>query len=167
MCEWRRIRVKIDIKTCLLLLLVLGAEYDPTLAAETSDTPRVGRLREFDRFTFEGATSFSTTNLWSGLNSSFDYPELSHPLAPRDVFLAAIGRQLQLGYQHCGFPDARIIARYDPSADRVVVQIKEGPRYLCGPVEVIGARKIPTQPIITALTTNISRWRAWARKRLR
>jgi len=33
------------------------------------------------------------------------------------------------------------------------VQIVEGPRYLCGPVEVIGALKILPQPVITALTT--------------
>lgn len=156
MCEWSRIRVKIDLKSCLLLLLVLGAEHDPALGAETNNTSRVGRLREFDRFNFEGATTFSTTNLWHSLNSTFDYPELSHPLAPRDDFLAAISRQLQLGYQHCGFPDAGITTRYDASADRVIVQIKEGPRYQCGPVEVIGARKIPTQPIVTALTENVA-----------
>ncbi len=145
--------MKLPLLPCLLFVLVLGAENDTVRGAATNDTPRVGRLREFDRFAFEGDTTFSPTNLWYTLNSTVDFPELSHPLAPRDVFLAAISRQLQLGYLHCGFPDSQIIARYDPSADRVVVQIKEGPRYLCGSIEIIGARKIPIQPIVTALTT--------------
>jgi predicted DCC family thiol-disulfide oxidoreductase YuxK len=138
---------------CLFFTLVLGAESDIARGAETNDVPPVGPLREFDRFTFEGNTTFSSWNLWCALNSTFDFPELSLPFAPRDVFLAAIGSQLYLGYEHCGFPDARIMARYDPKTDRVVVQIKEGSRYRCGPVEIIGARKISTQPIVTALTT--------------
>jgi hypothetical protein len=137
----------------LLFTLVLGSGNDVACGAETNEVPHVGPLREFDRFTFEGNTTFSASSLWCALNSTFDFPELSHPLAARDVFLAAIESQLRLGYEHCGFPDAKIIARYDPKTDRVVVQIKEGSRHLCGPVEVTGARKISTQPIVTALTT--------------
>ena len=136
----------------LLLALLLGVGCSPVRGAETNQTPRVGSLREFDRFTFEGGTNFSAQCLWLALNSTFDFPELSHPLAPRDAFLAAIESQLRLGYIHCGFPDARITARYDDKADRVVVRIQEGIRYRCGPVEVIGTRKIPTQPIVEALT---------------
>ena len=136
----------------LVLALVLGVECSPVRGAETNQTPRVGSLREFDRFTFEGATNFSGENLWLGLNSTYDFPAQSHPLAPRAAFLAAIESQLHLGYIHCGFPDARITARYDDKADRVIVHIQEGIRYQCGPVIVIDARKIPTQPIVEALT---------------
>ena len=137
----------------LLLTLALGAQSDIACGAETNDIPLVGSLREFDRFTFEGNNTFSARNLWCALNSTYDFPELSHPLASRDAFLTAIETTLHLGYEHCGFPDARITARYDPKTDRVVVQIKEGSRYLCGRVKVIGARKISIQPIVTALTT--------------
>ncbi len=136
----------------LLLVLALGAPCEPVRGAGTNNAPRVGSLREFDRFNFEGATSFSTGNLWLALNSTFDFPVQSHPLAPRDAFLRAIESQLRLGYSHCGFPDARIIASHDARADRVVVRVEEGPRYRCGPVEVIGARKMPVPPIVEALT---------------
>lgn len=132
--------------------MTLGVASRPARGAETIDPPRVGSLREFDRFTFEGATNFSGENLWLGLNSTYSFPAQSHPLAPRDAFLTAIGRQLHLGYIHCGFPDARITASFDDQADRVIVQIQEGIRYRCGQVEVIGARNIPTQPIVAALT---------------
>jgi hypothetical protein len=146
--------MKIASISCVLLALALSAGNGPVCGVETNETPHVGQLREFDRFTFEGATNFSPSSLWFALNATFDFPELSHPLAPRDVFLATIGSQLRLGYQHCGFPDARITACYNPTADRVVVQVTEGLRYLCGPVEITGARKMPTQPIVTALTVS-------------
>jgi outer membrane protein assembly factor BamA len=144
--------MKIASIPCLLIALTLGMECSTARGAETNDVPRVGQLREFDRFTFEGNTSFSGWSLWFGLNSTFDFPELSHPLAPRDAFLAAIESQLRLGYKHCGFPDARITARYDSQKDRVTVQVMEGSRYQCGPVEVVGARKVPVQPIVEALS---------------
>ncbi len=144
--------MKIASAFCFLIALALGVENSPVHGAETNLAPRVGPLREFDRFTFEGTNSFSGGNLWLGLNSTYDFPLLSHPLASRAGFLAAIEDQLHLGYIHCGFPDARITARYDDKTDRVIVQIKEGTRYHCGPVEVTGARKMPTQPIVEALT---------------
>ena len=134
------------------MALALGLECNLVRGAGTNDLPRVGPLREFDRFTFDGATTFPAWSLWLALNSTLDFPELSHPLAPRANFLAAIESHLRLGYEHCGFPDARVAARYDAKADRVIVQIKEGARYRCGPVEVIGAQKMPTQPIVKALT---------------
>ena len=144
--------MKITTAAWLLIALALGVMCNPARGAETNDPPRVGSLREFDRFIFEGTNSFSGGSLWLALNSTYDFPLQSHPLAPRDAFLAAIESQLRLGYVHCGFPDARITAHYDDQADRVIVQIKEGTRYRCGPVEVIGARKMPTQPIVEALT---------------
>jgi hypothetical protein len=137
---------------CLLITLALGVACGPACGTETNHMPRVGSLREFSRFTFEGTNTFSGGNLWLGLNSTYDFPAQSHPLALRDAFLAALESQLRLGYIHCGFPDARITAHYDGKADRVVVRIQEGIRYHCGPVEVIGARKLPTQPIVEALT---------------
>jgi len=144
--------MKITSISCLLLALALCTESGPARGTGTNDTPQVGSLRELDRFIFEGNNSFSGTNLWLDLNSTCNFPVQSHPLAPRNAFLSAIESQLRLGYIHCGFPDARITARYDSKADRVVVRIQEGSRYLCGPVEVIGARKIPAQPIVEALT---------------
>jgi len=144
--------MKIAATACLLIALALGAMCNPAREVETNDPPRVGQLREFDRFTFEGTNSFSGGNLWLALNSTYDFPIRSHPIVPREIFLDEIERQLRLGYIHCGFPDARITARYDDKADRVVVRIQEGIRYQCGPVEVIGARKMPTTPIVEALT---------------
>ena len=144
---------------CVLLALVIGS--NPVRSAETGDKPRVGPLREFDRFTFEGNTTFPARSLWLRLNNTFDFPELSHPLAPRDPFLAAIESHLRLGYERGGFPSARITAKYDATADRVVVRITEGTRYRCDSVEIIGARKIAPPPILKALTAPMADTGAW------
>jgi hypothetical protein len=148
--------MKITAITCLLVALVLDAANGPARGNETNTAPRVGRLREFGRFDFEGTNSFSARSLWLALNSTLDFSELSHPLATRDAFLAAIESHLRLGYAHCGYPDARITAHYNPQADRVLVQIKEGTRYRCGPVEVVGARDVSAPAIVEALTVTDS-----------
>jgi hypothetical protein len=101
-----------------LFSLVLWAEGNQAWAADTNGAPSVGSLREFDRFTFEGANAFTARNLWMALNSTYDFPELSHPHAPLSGFLTAIQSQLNLGYRHCGFPDAQITAQYDTLADK-------------------------------------------------
>lgn len=144
--------MKHTLTVSLVIALTLGLWNGPAQGAGTNHIPRVGALRQFDHFAFEGCTNFSGRSLWLALNSTFDFPELSHPLAPRNEFLTAIESLLRLGYMHAGFPEARITARYDARRDRVAVQVYEGRRYLCGPVEVIGARKIPKQPLVEALT---------------
>jgi len=149
--------MKIPTIAGFLLLLSLGGEFSLVHGAEAAVTPQVGNLREFDRWDFHGNATFSARGLWTGLNTTFDFPELLHPLAPREVFLAAIESHLRLGYQHCGFPNAQVAASYDANADRVSVLIQEGARYLSGPVEVIGAQKMPMERIVKSLTeTNAS-----------
>jgi len=143
--------MKISVLVCILAALVMELEV---LEAETNLEPRVEALREFDRFVFHGNQSFSTTNLWTSLNASYDFPELSHPLAPCDEFLRGIENYLQLGYLHCGFPDAHLTACCNSAASRVIVDIEEGPRYQCGGVEVIGAQSVPVSAIVDVLTVS-------------
>jgi ankyrin repeat protein len=110
-------------------------------------TPRVGDFYNLQRFVFEGAKSFTPDALREALRDTSDFFEISHPLAPQDPYLEAIQQKLLLGYQHHGFPEARIEARHDAKAGRIVVKVVEGPRYTCGGVKVSGAQKVPAAAI--------------------
>ena len=113
---------------------------------------RVGDLGDLQRLVFEGAKVFSAESLRQGLQSTRDFFEISHPLAPLDAYLEAIEGKLRLGYHHHGFPDAQIEVRHDPRAGRIVVKLEEGPRYLCGAVKVTRAQKMPSAAIVERLT---------------
>src|ERR1035441_1124542 len=115
-------------------------------------TLRVGDLGDLQRLVFEGAKVFSAESLRQGLKSTGDFYEVSHPLAPLDAYLEILERKLRLGYQHHGFPDARIEVRHDARAGRIVVKLEEGPRYVCGTVKVTGAQKMPAAAIVARLT---------------
>ena len=115
-------------------------------------TPRVGDFYDLRRFVFEGAKTFPPEALRQALRRTRDFFEVSHPLAPQETYLEAIRRRLLLGYQHCGFPEARIEARVDARAGRVVVTVEEGPRYVCGGIKVSGAKEVPAAVILERLT---------------
>ena len=117
-------------------------------------TPRVGEFYDVQRFVFEGAKTFPPEALREALQGTRDFFEVSHPLAPQDAYLEAIQRKLLLGYQHHGFPEARIEARADAKAGRIVVKVEEGPRYVCGGIKVSGAQKVPAAAIIERLTSS-------------
>ncbi len=117
-------------------------------------TPRVGDLYDLERIQFEGAKTFTPRALRDGLKMTRDFYEISHPLAPQEPYVEAIQRRLLLGYQHHGFPEARIEARADARGGRVVVAVEEGPRYVCGGIKVSGAREVPATVIIERLTSS-------------
>jgi ankyrin repeat protein/TPR repeat protein len=116
-------------------------------------TLRVGDFYDVQRLVFEGAEGFAPEALRAALKSTRDFFEISHPLAPLEAYLDAIQRKLLLGYQHHGFPEARIEARQDSKAQRIVAKVEEGPRYTCGFVKVSGARQVPAAAVIERLTS--------------
>jgi TPR repeat protein len=116
-------------------------------------TPRVGDYYDVHRFVFEGAKTFPPEALRQVLRRTRDFFDVSNPLAPQDTYLETIQRRLLLGYHHCGFPEARIEARVDARAGRVVVTVEEGPRYVCGGIKVSGAKEVPATVILERLTT--------------
>jgi len=116
-------------------------------------TPRVGELYDLQRFVFEGAKTFAPSALREALRVTPDFFEVSHPLAPQEAYLESMQRKLLLGYQHHGFPEARIGVRADNRAGRVVVTVEEGQRYVCAAISVSGAKVVPDKEIIERLTS--------------
>jgi hypothetical protein len=121
-------------------------------AADLAGGATVGELSDLELISFKGNKTFSAEELRAGLSATPDFLELSHPYAPRDEYLAAIERKLQLGYQHTGFPEAQIKVRYHTNASRVAVTIVEGRRYVCGGVKVAGAKNMNASAIIERLS---------------
>jgi Ankyrin repeats (3 copies)/Sel1 repeat/Ankyrin repeat len=115
-------------------------------------TPRVGDFYNLQRVVFEGAKTFSDKALREALKGGIGFAEAAHPLAPLEGLLERIQRKLLIGYQHHGFPEARVSARHDAKSGRIVVTVVEGPRYLCGEVKVSGAQKADIAGIIDRLT---------------
>jgi len=115
-------------------------------------TSRVGEFYDLQRLVFEGTKTFPPETLRQALRDTLNFFAISDPLAPRDAYVEAIARDLLLGYQHSGFPEAHIEARLDAKADRIVVTVAEGPRYTCGEVTVTGMTNVPAAAILDRLT---------------
>ncbi|MCX6928749.1 MAG: ankyrin repeat domain-containing protein [Verrucomicrobia bacterium] len=122
-------------------------------------TLRVGDFYDLQRVVFEGTKTFTPQVLREELRDTRDFFVISHPLAPQDAFLEMIQQKLLIGYQHCGFPEARIEARRDARAGRIVVKVEEGPRYRCGAVKVSGAQKVPAAAMIERVMSSRARTR--------
>ena len=121
-------------------------------AAESELPSVVGNRGEVSRLQFEGTAIFSPDALRSGLIGSAEFLLAAHPEAPFDEFLVALQKLLLRGYLSKGFPDASIGVKFDTAVDSVTAVIAEGPRYLCGGVEIVGARTLPVPAIIRRLT---------------
>jgi hypothetical protein len=115
--------------------------------------PRVDRLGSRDRLVIEGAESFSAEELKSKLFLNFDFLLAGHPRGPRKEYLAAVERCLLAGYRRCGFPNVRVKAELDPDGGKVRVKVVEGPRYVCGAVRVVGAKKVAAEKLRRWLTS--------------
>ena len=129
-----------------------GATQSEPSSGGTDLGPRVGELGDLHRLSFSGAKTFSAKALRLGLQSTADFAEVSHPLAPRTEYVQAIEGKLRLGYQHLGFPEVRVGAQPDTNAGLIRVNVEEGPRYFCGPVKVVGARRALAKAIMKRLT---------------
>jgi outer membrane protein assembly factor BamA len=135
---------------------VLAAACRGGSSTDFFDAVRLGDFYGVQRFMFEGAKAFTPQTLREALRNTRDFFEVSHPLAPQEAYLETIQRKLLLGYQHHGFPEARIEARADAKAGRVVVTVEEGPRYVCVGIKVSGAQRKLTPRQLSEAETRVA-----------
>src|ERR1035441_5501054 len=135
-----------------LVLPVILVSPPGTRPEADSAAGLVGDSGDLRQLTFEGAKTFSAEELRDGLKWTPDFLEISHPMAPRGEFLKAVERKLLFGYQHGGFPEARISVQADAKSSRIIVKVEEGPRYVCGRVKVSGTKKAVSSAITRRLT---------------
>jgi hypothetical protein len=111
-------------------------------------------FRDLDNIEFEGATTFNRQALRDALSGEVRFLLASHPQAPLAEFLETLEQKVLTGYQHNGFPKAKVTAALDPDTGRVRVQISEGARFRCGKVQVAGAKAEPAAAIVARLTNS-------------
>ena len=64
----------------------------------------------------------------------------------------AISQKVQAALQQAGFGEARVDARLDLDAERLCLDIHEGPRYVRGDVRIEGPGAIPVEALHQRLT---------------
>src|SRR4051794_25778539 len=107
----------------LPLLLTLPALAAPRTVGPDGD-PR--RLR------IEGAVVVSADELRNALALDIPTQLAGTPAAPLSEYLFAVQSRLTLGYQRCGFPQAKVAVSIDPAGGPLAVRVAEGPRFLAG-----------------------------------
>jgi hypothetical protein len=108
----------------------------------------VGEMGDPGKLVFEGNEHFSADNIRNGLMQSPEFLLTSHPSAPWDEYLPALAREIKSGYEAAGYPEAEVKTAADPEKSRILVRIKEGPRYYMADIHVSGAKKIPAATLI-------------------
>jgi hypothetical protein len=111
----------------------------------------VGDLGEPSYFIFRGAATFSPEALAGALESNVKFLLASRPQAPFGKFLSTLQQLMLRGYRHSGFADARIDIKLNQRANAVEVVVDEGPRYIAGDVEIVGAKVLPVEAVLRRL----------------
>jgi len=121
----------------------VGYESSPTV---------VGELGDATKLSFEGIKTFTPKKIRDGLVMNPDFLLASHPAAAFSKYLEAAQVYVRTGYQHNGFPEVRVTTGFDKEAEKIMVKVREGARYKCGPVRVLGAKRLPVGWFIHRLT---------------
>ena len=110
----------------------------------------VGGYGAGDRVAFRGCQAISEGDVrWVILHD----PEVvvaSTPSSPLDTYLSVLGQKTKVAYLANGFPVAAASAQVEEG--KILVQITEGPRYRCGPVQVSGDDTVPAAQLVARLT---------------
>jgi hypothetical protein len=129
----------------------LKSKPNPSAVA-TND--RVGEYGDPRSVRISGAQAFSGRAIKDALFADQRFLLAAHPAAPKSGYLRALQEGVEIGYRHAGFLNIKASADIDKSIDSmfVVVSLKEGDRYRCGDVRVIGARNVPVDRLVRRLT---------------
>ncbi len=111
-----------------------------------------GELGDPDRLMFYGNETFAGDQIVGGLVMNPDFLLSSHPVAPFAEYLEVIKAKVKAGYRCGGFADADVLVRYDEFTGKILVRIKEGPRYISADISVEGVPEQVKEAIIKGLT---------------
>jgi outer membrane protein assembly factor BamA len=109
-------------------------------------------LVDLDKLTFQGVKTYDVADIRRDLKRDFETMRAARASEKRSACLETIQRQLHQAYLHGGFPDAKVTAKVQPSGLRIEIRVDEGPRYVCGPVEITGAGHVPVEALVRSLT---------------
>jgi tetratricopeptide (TPR) repeat protein len=107
-----------------------GWKYEP--AGET-----VGNRGRKEALIFEGIETFSKEDIVFVLWQQMDFHLAARRGAPLQAYLDTLKKLIGDGYRHGGYGEVRVEAATDKNSSNIVVRVKEGPRYLCGDIQLI------------------------------
>lgn len=140
-------------RAACLLLTVLSLFPARTAEPPRADSgPRVGAWGEFTRLEFHGLRTYAPNEIVNALLQSPEFLLAAHPAAPRAEFAPALQKALVNGFRNGGFRDAQVGVTLDEARQRVRVELTEGPRFRCGTVRVVNAKKLPVAEVVRRLT---------------
>ena len=126
-----------------------------TLAGAVSAADEAVFVRErgdLKRLVIHGAETFSEAEIKEALAVDIDVAVAARPDAPLETLHKTLSEKTLAGYLCNGFADAKIQVVFDPAADKLVMTIEEGLRYLAGQVVVEGLDASLADRIREALT---------------
>ncbi|MCF7974743.1 MAG: hypothetical protein K9N55_13075 [Phycisphaerae bacterium] len=141
-------------KRSILIAICIGLSSISYLRAQGMVPPLPGLVGAFSdpaRLTFEGVTTFSAEEIRRALMKNPDFLLASHPAARFGDYLPAVRTLVRMGYYHSGFPEAQVSVAVDGNSETIGVKVSEGPRCVCGEIEVVGAKTLPTDMFISQL----------------
>jgi hypothetical protein len=113
----------------------------------------VGDMGSVDRLDLAGARFATPDHLKQALSRDLQFLLAAEPATPLDALLATIRDRLEAGYRRAGFADVTVDVQPNLQTRRIVAVVNEGPRYLAGPVRVIGQSAVSARDLAAWLTT--------------
>ncbi|MCP4454776.1 MAG: hypothetical protein GY809_25225, partial [Planctomycetes bacterium] len=112
----------------------------------------VGVLGDPSRLEFKGISTFTDREIRRTLMRSPDFLLASHSAASFSQYLGVVQKLVQGGFQQSGFKEAAVTVATDMAHDKIVVTVAEGPRYMCGDIEITGATTLPIESFVARMT---------------
>jgi TPR repeat protein len=133
------------------MLGALALAMDLPAAEAPAAAERVGDLGRKECLEFEGTQTFSRAGILDQLDMRLEFYGRSDPAAPLVDYVAWIERVVRQGYQRSGFAKVAVQATADRAAQRIRVNVAEGPRFKCGAVRVTGLDAALTEQLTNRL----------------
>lgn len=129
---------------------------DSSTEAEWITHRRAGQLQWLDPANWEirGCQSFSAHSIRAALAIDIDVTLATHPSAPADhleTLPALLRDKIVAGYQSLGFYRPQVNVQHSRDDKKVLVDIVEGHRYLCGAIEIAGTHELNREQIVAQL----------------
>lgn len=122
---------------CLLSQRAAAATpQTPDLPSASAPAERVGARSRIEAIVTEGNHAFSREAIIVPLLSQLGFHAASHPEAPVEDYLAFLRRHIVHGYRRSGF--AEVAVQVTATSNQVRASIREGSRYIAGPVRISG-----------------------------
>jgi len=112
----------------------------------------VGRFGDARRWKISGTAQVDEDQVRRAVSKDLQAQLACHPLAPRNELAAAIASKVQAALQQAGFGESRVAATLDMEAERLILEIHEGARYMRGEVRIEGGQAADCQALHERLT---------------